>query len=87
MKCVVIDVRDPDEYMSEHVKDAVNIPLDRLMEGATELENIPKETSLIVYCQSGGRANVAQDILKNFGFTDIVNGINKANVESNLLNK
>ena len=82
MNYKVIDVREPDEYTSGHVKGAVNIPLGRVMRGASELDDVPKDTDLIVYCRSGVRADVAADALRKQGFTEVTNGINQEQVEA-----
>jgi phage shock protein E len=82
MNYTIIDVREPDEFASGHVDGAINIPPERLMQGAKELDNLRKNTPLIVYCRTGSRSNVAQHILKGLGYTDITNGINKEQVEA-----
>ena len=80
MKYTVIDVREPEEYQSGHVKGALNIPPSQLMSGAAQLNDLPKDSNIIVYCRSGSRSNVAMNILSSLGFTNITNGINKEQV-------
>jgi rhodanese-related sulfurtransferase len=82
MKYIVIDVREPSEYQTGHVAGALNIPPSELMNGAEELNTVPKDSHIIVYCRSGSRSNVASNILTNLGFTNITNGINKEQVEA-----
>ena len=82
MNYVVIDVREPSEYAVRHVKSALNIPPERLLEGASELGGIPKDTPIIVYCRSGSRSNVARIILQALGYSNITNGINQQQVEA-----
>lgn len=82
MDAIIIDVREPEEFVHGHVRGALNIPPAELMAGATALENAPKQTPLIVYCRTGSRSNVAMHILKQAGFTNITNGINKEQVEA-----
>ncbi len=82
MNRIYIDVREPFEYKQGHVEGAINIPPAKLMDGAIELEGVPKDTELVVYCLSGSRSNVSINILKDLGFTNLVNGINKSQVES-----
>lgn len=77
MKYVVIDVREADEFASGHIKGAINIPPQRLMSGATELDGVSKNANLIVYCRTGSRSNVAEHILRGLGYVNIINGINK----------
>lgn len=65
---MLIDVRTEGEYENGHHKDAVNIPLE-------EMVNKPLDFSLdeeiILYCFSGARAEVAQLFLKGKGFTNV----------------
>lgn len=85
MKRLIIDVREPAEFATGHVDGATNIPPSRLMQGASELGNVDKDTQLILYCRSGSRSQVSKHLLEQQGFTDVINGINQANVEKNLL--
>ncbi len=82
MNYTVIDVREPDEYQTGHVVGALNIPPSELMQGAPQLNGLPKDSNIIVYCRTGSRSNVAMNILNSLGFTNIVNGINKERVEA-----
>ena len=86
MNRIIIDVREPEEYATGHVKGAINIPPAQLMQGAKQLDGIPKNTELILYCVSGSRSNVSINILKQMGYTSLTNGINKNHVEANLKN-
>ena len=80
MSYIVIDVREPYEFSSGHIKGALNIPPADLMMGAQQLKNIPKDANLIVYCRTGSRSNVAEHILRQQGYKNIINGINKDQV-------
>ena len=82
MSRMIIDVREPFEFAMSHVKGAVNIPPSQLMKGAKQLEGIPKDTELILYCRSGSRSNVAINILNNQGYTNLINGINEPQVKA-----
>jgi phage shock protein E len=81
MKRIIIDVREPDEYEQGHVEGALNIPPAELLAGAKKLDSIPKDTELILYCKTGSRSNVSMQILTSLGFTNLINGINAAQVE------
>lgn len=85
MKTVIIDVREPDEFSNGHVEGAINIPPSKLLEGAKELKDTPKDTPLILYCRSGSRSNVAIHLLKQLGYTNLTNGVNQATVEKSYL--
>ncbi len=73
LKELVIDVRTPGEFMSGAFPDAINIPLDDLMAGNAELgDDLNRE--IIVYCATGARSAYAQQILRNRGFANVING-------------
>ena len=68
----VIDVRSPEEFLSGHVTNAVNIPLGGLR------ENIPsrmkdKNQVLLLYCLSGGRSGIAKQRFKGLGYQNVFN--------------
>jgi len=68
---LVIDVRSVDEYQDECFKGALNIPVNSLLARLDELGD--KNRSIVLYCASGGRSSVAAMMLKQSGFTDVVN--------------
>jgi glyoxylase-like metal-dependent hydrolase (beta-lactamase superfamily II)/rhodanese-related sulfurtransferase len=71
---ILIDVRRNSEFESEHVKGAVNIPLNEINE---HLAEIPKDTKFYLYCAGGYRSMIAASILKARGwdnFADIEGG-------------
>jgi phage shock protein E len=82
MKRIFIDVREPQEYAMGHVKGAVNLPPRDLMQGAKVLQDIPKDTELVLYCVSGSRSNASMNFLRGLGFTNLVNGINKNQIKA-----
>jgi len=65
MAKVIIDVREPFEFMTGHVKGALNIPPAKLMAGATKLQTVPKNAEIILYCRTGSRSAVAANILRS----------------------
>ncbi|MBL8122350.1 rhodanese-like domain-containing protein [Candidatus Saccharibacteria bacterium] len=86
METVFIDVREPFEYMTGHVKGALNIPPAKLVAGEPEvLKDLPRDTKLVVYCLSGSRSNASIPYLRQYGFTNIENGINKGHVKAKYL--
>ena len=64
---LIIDVRKKSEFDSEHVLNAVNIPLNELNFRFTEL---PKNQAFILHCAGGYRSMIAASILKSRGFED-----------------
>lgn len=49
---LLIDVRQPTEYISGHIPTAINIPLQTL---TANLDRIPIDRSVILYCTTGYR--------------------------------
>ncbi len=82
MNRVIIDVREPFEFATGHVKGAINIPPSKLMAGDKKLNDIPKDAEIILYCRSGSRSGVSAHIMKSMGYTNITNGINKDQVRA-----
>ncbi|MFZ3009954.1 MAG: rhodanese-like domain-containing protein [Candidatus Microsaccharimonas sp.] len=85
MNRIIVDVREPLEYKIGHVKGAINIPPSQMMSGAEKLDGVPKDTELVLYCVSGSRSNSSMHYLRQLGFTNLVNGINKSHVEAKYL--
>ena len=80
---VFIDVREPFEFMLGHVPGALNIPPAKLLAGEPkELKQLDRDAELIVYCLSGSRSTASIPYIKQFGFTNITNGINKDQVKA-----
>jgi phage shock protein E len=67
----VVDVRTPAEYADGFYPGAINIPLAVLPVRMGELG--PKETPIVLYCESGSRSGYAARLLKQAGYTDVVN--------------
>ncbi len=65
----VFDVRKESEYLSEHVKDAENTPLDFLNDHMAEF---PKEETFYVHCAGGYRSVIAASILKSRGIHNLI---------------
>ena len=62
---LLLDVRTPKEVAKGSIPEAQNIPLDELR---FRLSELPKERSIIVYCQVGLRGYLATRILLQHGF-------------------
>jgi NADPH-dependent 2,4-dienoyl-CoA reductase/sulfur reductase-like enzyme/rhodanese-related sulfurtransferase len=69
-EAAVVDVRTTREYSKGHLEGAVHIPLDELR-GRTE--EVPVGGPVLIYCQSGHRSYIAQQMLINLGRTDVLN--------------
>jgi glyoxylase-like metal-dependent hydrolase (beta-lactamase superfamily II)/rhodanese-related sulfurtransferase len=62
---LAIDVRTPRERQQKHIEGSLSIPLNRLSENMNAL---PKDRSLLVYCAGGYRSSIAASILQSSGF-------------------
>ena len=73
-KIVVIDVRKKSEFESEHLVDAINIPMHEINQ---HLSEFPKDQPFILHCAGGYRSIIAGSVLKQRGwdnFVDVVGG-------------
>ena len=61
---IVVDVRTKEEYDVSHVKGSINIPYDEINE-ETDLD---KTKTILVYCKSGTRSNIAYNTLISLGY-------------------
>ena len=69
--CVLLDVREEEEYITGHAVDAVLLPVDELTDERA-LDAIPSlDTPVLVYCRSGYRSNVAAHKLAEYGYERI----------------
>lgn len=83
---LIVDVREPFEYKSGHVKGSVNVPLSRLERDVERvLEDMDQDTELVIYCRSGSRASVAVSMLRNLGYSNLINGVNQDHVNAHYL--
>ncbi len=64
----VLDVRNPDEYETAHVRGAVLIPLPEL---AARRDEIPAGDPLYVICAVGGRSLTAAKALVDAGYSAV----------------
>jgi len=69
---LVLDVREPDEFKSGHLRGAKLIPLGSLADKLSEIEKF-KDKTVLVYCRSGNRSATAANILCRAGFSDVSN--------------
>jgi len=72
---LAIDVRTPREREQKHIGGSLSIPLNRLTEN---LETLPKDRPLLVYCAGGYRSSIAASLLQARGFdaiSEIAGGI------------
>ncbi|AFS77810.1 rhodanese-like domain-containing protein [Gottschalkia acidurici 9a] len=64
----ILDVRKPEQFKENHIKDAISIPLEQLEEN---LDKLNKKDEINIICTTGKRATMASDILARNGFENI----------------
>lgn len=82
-QAVIIDVRSAAEFEGGHVEGAVNLPLDRFVDGYPRVAP-DKQQLVVLYCASGARSEQAVQYLKAQGYAQVVNGISARNVAAQL---
>lgn len=66
---LLIDVRNNNEYQSEHIEQVENTPLDYINES---MHKIPKDTTVYVHCAAGYRSMAFISILRARGYDGLV---------------
>ncbi len=69
---VIIDVRDPHEYIGGHIENSINIPLQKVSEKLDTLDKY-KEQPIIVVCKTGTRSVPACKTLTKANFQHVFN--------------
>ncbi len=67
---LLLDVRSEREFATGRVPGARNIPYDELKGRLDEIAAY-RDRGVITYCERGGRASVANQILRDAGFADV----------------
>ena len=65
----LFDVRKPAEYLSEHLPDAKNTPLDFINE---HMNDFPSGSTFYIHCAGGYRSVIAASILKSRGIHNLI---------------
>ncbi|MCE7055662.1 MBL fold metallo-hydrolase [Algoriphagus sp. AGSA1] len=65
----ILDVRKESEYLSEHVQEAENAPLDYINES---MQKIDKDKTYYVHCAGGYRSMVFNSILRARGYDNLI---------------
>ncbi len=68
-KLNILDVRKPSEFVSHHLLDAVNFPLDYIN---NNMQKLSRGETYYLHCRSGYRSMVAASILKARGVNQVV---------------
>lgn len=68
---ILLDVREKGEYLEKHIPNSINVPLGKI---ATIEKVVPdKDTTVFVYCLSGGRSANASSQMSKMGYKNIYN--------------
>jgi glyoxylase-like metal-dependent hydrolase (beta-lactamase superfamily II)/rhodanese-related sulfurtransferase len=65
---LAVDVRTEREREQKHIAGSLGIPLNHLQEN---LERLPKDRALLVYCAGGYRSSIAASLLQRGGFRSV----------------
>jgi glyoxylase-like metal-dependent hydrolase (beta-lactamase superfamily II)/rhodanese-related sulfurtransferase len=65
----IVDVRKPTEFLSQHMEDTLNVPLDYINKNMYKLD---RKQTYSLYCRSGFRSMIAASILKARGFENVI---------------
>lgn len=77
---LVVDVREPLAYREDHYPHAVNVPLHQLRARAAELG--PPDRTLVVYADEHERSASAVRILRECGYTRVIDAGNRDGMPS-----
>ncbi len=66
----VLDVRKPTEFLSQHVENAQNFPLDYIN---SNMDRLDRSMTYYLHCKGGYRSMITASILKSRGFENLIN--------------
>lgn len=68
---IILDVRTEQEYNEGHIRNSINIPLDKLNDSVFSLQ---KKEAIVIVCRSGKRSKEAKTFLTHQGFINVYDG-------------
>jgi phage shock protein E len=72
METILLDVRTPQEYSTEHIEKSINVDF-YSPQFRSELQKLNKNKFYKIYCRSGNRSGQTLAIMKSLGFQKIEN--------------
>ena len=76
----VLDIREPHEYVTNRIRDSINVPrgvleaaADLTFPGANPALRDARDDQWLVVCATGGRAALATNTLQEMGFKNVAN--------------
>lgn len=70
---VIFDAREPIEFKVSHISTAKNIGYNDFSTEEKQLQNLKKDSQIIIYCSVGIRSEKIGEKLKKAGFTNVQN--------------
>ena len=67
---LIVDVREPNEYVQLRARGAVLLPLGRLN---NRVKDLPRDREILLMCRTGGRSANATQFLAASGFENVTN--------------
>jgi rhodanese-related sulfurtransferase len=67
---LIVDVREPNEYVQIRARGAVLLPLGRL---DSRVKDLPRDRELLLMCRTGARSQNATQFLQAQGFENVSN--------------
>lgn len=68
---LIIDVRTVAEFKEGHIPNSINVPLDVISNQIASI--VPnKDDQIVIVCRSGNRSAQAANILRDLGYTNII---------------
>ena len=64
--CALVDVREPSEFSSGHVRGSRNMPLSRF-----DPKQLPRDKPVVLICRSGARSSGALSRARSAGLTNV----------------
>ena len=68
-QALLVDVREPSEYQSGHIPNAINIPLRSI---SRNLSKIPSDCPVILYCSTGYRSSMGVMTLHLLNYDNVM---------------
>ena len=70
---VILDVRPPEDFKAGHIPNALYLDWAKQDEFNSKLDSISKETTILVYCNSGHRSELAKNLLHKKEYQKVYN--------------
>ena len=82
---VLLDVRTHIEHITNGLSNSINIDVNNLNAFKKQISNLDKDKQYITYCRSGARSSLAASIMNQYGFDNVHNSEDGAEVLNKVL--